>query len=212
MSRIELIKQDDKIIPKIRGIIHVGAHTGEEIPVYRSWGIANMLLVEPQKKAFEKLIAKSTGLRSMTFSNVALGKFNGKSSMYVSTVHDASSSLLIPKLHLLQYPDIVFDSTEDVILQTLDSLIDEIGGVNRFNFLNIDAQGYELDVLIGGERTLTEDIEYVLCEMNRDYLYENCSMDYEVDKHLTDRGFKRIRHEWKEITWGNALYAKESEL
>ena len=38
---------------KIKGVIQVGAFAGEELPAYRSMGLFNTILFEPQPKMFE---------------------------------------------------------------------------------------------------------------------------------------------------------------
>ena len=42
---------------------------------------------------------------------------------------------------------------------------------SSYNFLNMDVQGYELEVLKGGTTTL-EKIEYVMTEVNRAEVYK----------------------------------------
>ena len=42
---------------KIKGVIHVGAHTGEEHKTYVDMGISNIAYFEPLPHIFEKLIS-----------------------------------------------------------------------------------------------------------------------------------------------------------
>lgn len=197
-----------KYIPRMRGLIHVGAHYGEEIERYKEAGIRDVLLFEPLAEPFRILQSIGYG----TAVKKALGNTCGKMNMYVSTKHDASSSLLRPKLHLQQYPDMQFDALETVDVITLDGYIDENNLVGMYNTLNIDVQGYELEVFKGARNTLCFDIDYILCEINKDELYEGCSLIGEVDSYLRNLKFTRVDTIWKEVLWGEALYVKTNKI
>ena len=81
---------------------------------------------------------------------------------------------------------------------------------SKFNFINIDVQGYELEVFKGAAHTLN-DIDYIYTEVNNDELYEDCVQMSQLDEFLGDLwGFKRI--ETKLVgnqKWGDALYVKQ---
>ena len=79
----------------------------------------------------------------------------------------------------------------------------------KYNFINIDVQGYELEVFKGSLRTL-ESIDYIISEVNRAELYENCTNVYELDNFLSLYGFKRVETSWEGVTWGDALYIKNA--
>ena len=75
--------------------------------------------------------------------------------------------------------------------------------------MNIDVQGYELEVFKGGKKTL-EKIDYVYCEVNRGEMYEGNPLIEELDVHLGEYGFERVETHWPETwyKWGDALYIK----
>ena len=77
------------------------------------------------------------------------------------------------------------------------------------NFMNVDVQGYELEVFKGGKETL-EQIEYVYCEVNRGEMYEGNPMIEELDEYLGGYGFERVETHWPETwyKWGDAFYIK----
>ena len=102
------------------------------------------------------------------------------------------------------HPDVSFTGTEEVEVCLLDDY--EFGDAN---FINIDVQGYELEVFKGGKKTL-EKIDYVYCEVNRDEVYEGAPMVEELDEFLGTYGFVRVETKWPEThyTWGDALYIK----
>ena len=187
----------------ITGIVHVGGHHGEEIEDYINEGIQNIIIFEPLLDNFQILQKKCEKLNAdIVGHQIALGSEKKIVEMYVSSNDALSSSILKPKIHLTQYTDILFDEKETVEVNLLDNY-----ETDTCNFLNMDVQGYELEVLKGGIKTL-ENIDYVYCEVNRDEVYENNAYIEDIDKFLSDLNFERVVVEWTGETWGDALYIK----
>ena len=187
----------------ITGIVHVGGHHGEEIEDYINEGIQNIIIFEPLLNNFQILQKKCEKLNAdIVGHQIALGSEKKIVEMYVSSNDALSSSILKPKIHLTQYTDILFDEKETVEVNLLDNY-----ETDNCNFLNMDVQGYELEVLKGGIKTL-ENIDYVYCEVNRDEVYENNAYIEDIDKFLSDLNFERVVVEWTGETWGDALYIK----
>jgi len=195
-----LVKQYDV---QITGVIHVGGHIGDELESYR--GIDNLIIFEPQKHCFNQLTAKAKRVgMNPTLVNKALGNNVGRVEM-TSDPTGLCGSILKPKLHLELSPDVIFSVKEEVELSTLDNEIEEN---HPFNFLNMDTQGYELEVLKGGKRTL-ESIQYVYTEVNQAEVYENNAMIDELDEFLESYEMERIATGWHgSQTWGDAFYIK----
>ena len=105
---------------KINGIIQVGAHLGNEYD-FLSKLSTNILMFEPQKQIYEKLLIKLGSTKGVKIENIALGSEKKTATMFVEHSNGGqSSSLLMPALHLLQYPSIKFESSETVNVTTLD--------------------------------------------------------------------------------------------
>lgn len=64
----------------------------------------------------------------------------------------------------------------------------EDSNVNRIDLLKIDAQGYELEVLKGGDKALKE-IRIILCEVLFFKHYENQASFEEIYIYLKSKGF-----------------------
>jgi len=197
----DLVKKYDM---RIRGIIHVGAHHGEELQDYIDEGIQDIILFEPLVENFEIVANKAMNMNANIEGHCyALGtQREGKATMYVSDNEKQSSSILKPKVHLTHHPHVKFPTTEEVELATLDQF-----NSYDYNFINMDVQGYELEVLKGGTRTL-EHVHYVYCEVNRDEVYENNAYVEEIDEFLSDYGMERVETDWAGDIWGDALYIK----
>jgi FkbM family methyltransferase len=189
----------------IKGVVHIGAHYGEEIQEYIDNGIQKITVFEPLSKNFEVLAERLQNVNAdIQGYQVALGSKKGTATMYLSSNEAQSSSILKPKEHLEQHPDVKFDGTEEVEVSILDEF--DLGNAN---FINMDVQGYELEVLKGGKNTL-ENIDYVYCEVNRGEVYENNAMIGDIDEYLSEYGFERVETYWPETwyKWGDALYIK----
>lgn len=199
----------DNLIKKyglqIKGILHIGAHYGQEHKEYVNHNIKNIIYFEPLKNNFKILLSNIQLTDTIKAYNIALGNVEGETEMFVETANQGMScSILEPQNHLLQYPGITFNSKETVLINKLDNI-----QYNReeFNFINIDVQGYELEVFKGGIKSL-EHIDYVMTEINRDILYKNCALETDLDSFLSRFGFIRVETLWAGGTWGDALYIK----
>lgn len=200
---LDLLKLKEKYNLNIIGVIHIGAHFGCELNSYKSVGIDNILFFEPLPDTFQ--ILKSNIGNEAIAINVALGNFNGEVVMNVETANlGQSSSILEPLVHLRQYPHIKFDNKIKVAIAKLD---DFINIKNNYNFINIDVQGYELEVLKGGKEFLGT-IDYIMTEVNRDEVYLGCAKIDEIDDYLKHYGFSRVETTWDGGTWGDAFYIK----
>ena len=200
----------------IKGVIHVGGYTGGELPAYRSLGLANTILFEPQAHLASIIRQKCIGDERVF--TLALGSEKKQVEMYVSDIAGGimngagqSSSILKPKVHLTEHPNITFPEMAQVEVDLLDNVISN-NDINQsqYNFLNIDVQGYELEVLKGASKTI-DNIDAMILEINRSEMYEGCPMVEEIDEFLDAWNFKRAVTGWQSAGWGDALYVKVNE-
>lgn len=197
---LDLISLHKKYDLKIKGVLHIGAHYGQENTVYQQLNIKNKMFFEPLPHVFKIL---EGNVKDGILINKALGSSNATKMMHLETDNQSqSSSILTPKLHLTQYPWIRFNSSVNVEMVRLDDV-----EFNRedYNFINIDVQGYELEVFKGAVETL-KHIDYVMAEVNRDEVYENCARVEQLDEFLGNYGLTRVETDFAGITWGDALY------
>jgi FkbM family methyltransferase len=189
----------------IKGVIHVGGHRGQEYDEYKKLEVP-ILFFEPLPMNYQYLSEKTKeDLNTLAFQ-CALGNENKKVVMNVETANQGqSSSILKPKKHLEQYPHITFDFTVEVDMFRLDDIaVDTL----LYNFMNVDVQGYELEVFKGAAETL-KTVDYIISEVNCDEVYEGCPHVSEIDAFLSEYGFERIKTDWAGVTWGDALYVKK---
>jgi len=188
---------------KIKGVLHIGAHVGQEFGTYERLGIDNVMFFEPIPSTFQRL-KENVGDKAILV-NTALGNMIGEVEMFTETVNQGqSSSVLEPEHHLVQHPNIQFDGRQKVAITKLDTFIED---KDKYNFINIDVQGYELEVFKGGAEYLNT-IDYVMTEVNRAELYKGCARIEELDAFLGGYGFERVETTWDGGTWGDAFYVK----
>ena len=188
---------------KIKGVLHIGAHVGQEFGTYKRLGINNVIFFEPIQGTFNRL--KQNVGDSAILVNTALGNTEGEVEMFTETVNEGqSSSVLQPDYHLIQHPNIQFSGREKVKITKLDNFIED---KDKYNFINVDVQGYELEVFKGGSEYL-KTIDYIMTEVNRAELYKGCAKIEELDEFLGQYGFERVETTWDGGTWGDAFYVK----
>jgi FkbM family methyltransferase len=189
----------------IKGVLHIGAHYGQEYKDYINNNIKNIIFFEPLMNNYNILLNNINLSENIKTYNMALGNITGEIEMYVETFNQGmSSSILEPDIHLQQYPNIVFNKKEIVKIDKLDNIIFD---KDNFNMINIDVQGYELEVFKGSIKSL-DYINIIYTEVNRDEVYKNCSKVEELDIFLKDFNFERVLTSWDGNTWGDALYIK----
>lgn len=200
----------------IDGVLHLGAHTGEEAEAYRRNGVGEVFWVEgnpklmsvltehlrpfPEQYAFNALVADETG-KEITFH------ISSNDTTPAHAVDHQSSSILELGTHLQSSPNVYF--SEDIICAstTVDDLVAE-HGIREFNFINLDLQGAELLALKGATFHL-DWVDYIYTEINEREVYVGCVLIGDLDAFLAEWGFSRVETAWAgSAGWGDALYVK----
>jgi FkbM family methyltransferase len=199
-------------LPPLTRVLHVGGHYGEECDDYLREGAERVCFFEPSLPSFLEMLGRLATRQGVTLVHCALGAFNGSAILHTETANAGqSSSLLYPKLHERQYPTIVFEGAERVIVLRLDDWMRPPSGHGWDyilpDFMAIDVQGYELEAFKGAEETL-KSVQAISAEINREELYEGCALVGEVDAWLGARGFDRVETEWCGGSWGEAIYVR----
>ena len=80
------------------------------------------------------------------------------------------------------------EKTIEVQTYTLDYLLEE-NKIEKIDFISLDTQGSELDIIKGGINSLKKDIIAVQLEVSLIDIYENGSSFFEINKFLNDNNF-----------------------
>ena len=207
---MELSKLNKKYKFNVSGICHVGAWKAKEVSLYKQeFGDIPITFIEANKNLEPDIIQSISGFNNVGYRIVAAGASDSCGYLNLDKTHSnkgQSSSLLEPKGHLKRYPKIKFPDSVEVPILPLDKIMEG----KPFDFLHIDVQGYELEVLKGASKSL-KNVYTIIVEINRSELYRSCPMVEEIDDFLSGFGFDRIETEWRHgrENWGDALYTRK---
>ena len=195
------------------GIIHGGAHEAEEMSVYEQVGAKNRIWIEGNTRLCENLKTrlKITHKQDIVI-DALLWSESGIKFNFNITNNGQSSSILELWKHKDYYPQIEYIEFQEKESTTLDDLFVKNNlNIDSYDFLNLDLQGVELDVLKGFKNNLNK-IKYVYTEINTGEVYKNCSKLHDIDDYLKESGFIRLETHMTSAEWGDAFYMKVSKL
>ena len=189
------------------GVIHIGAHQAEEADVYRDCGFKNVIWIEGNPELIPFLQNKLKNYSSQKVYQ-SLIDVEEKETVFNLTNDPQSSSIYKLKEHAQQYPSVTIEKEIICETQRLDTFL-KIHSipVGKFNFLNLDIQGNELNALksLGAE---LEKFNFIYTEVQLTELYDKSHNLYELDTFLFSQSFKRAEIDLKYRSWGDALYIR----
>jgi FkbM family methyltransferase len=202
----------------LKGVIHVGAHRGEEIFDYENLGAKQVIWIEANPDVFKELQVAleraQSSVESHGFCLAASDIDDQEVDFHICYGPDAKfmsgnkgcSSLLKPKGRFEEW----YKETIKVKTIKLDTLFERNEfDFNDFDLLDMDTQGAELLVLKGSSKVL-ENVKYVTTEAtwdNPDYI-GNVMFD-ELSEYLESFGFKQKEIYQHDVNWGDVLFVKE---
>jgi len=203
-----LINNVNTYLKNVTGAIHIGAHKGEDSDWYTNNNIRPVVWIEANPEYFKFLQQKSSPEDTVIIS--AIGNKNSTINLNIAN-NGQSSSVLEMGRHLELHPDIFYTNTISVEMRRMSTLIDQYHiNMNKYNFLNIDIQGYELEAIKSFDEYINK-FDYIYSEINISHVYKNCPLITDMDAYLETYDFYR-----KETVmyneWGDALYIKENRL
>jgi len=186
-SPFSLDRINNLLKSKIRGVIHIGANYGEETNEYRRREISKVIWIEPLSSGFEQLKALREAYGDLIY-NYCIGAENKEIDFFV-TNNIVSSSPRDLGLHKHQDPTCVVQEIQKVNMKRLDTLVEEEGiNLSDYNFINVDVQGFEDEVIEGGKETFKK-MDAILLETNYKDVYLGCKSKEEIQSIMADLGF-----------------------
>jgi FkbM family methyltransferase len=197
----------DKYITTRKGAIHIGANEGQERLWYAQNGFENVLWFEPNTKVFEILRENISMYKHHRYYNLGVHDTLKTAMLNISSNRGESSSILELGLHKKYYGKVKYIGQQEIELVRMDYIFDELENINLYNFLNIDVQGVELNVIKSFGKYLS-NIDYIYTEVNTGELYVGCCKLSEIDEYLKHHGFIRLMTKMTKSEWGDAFYKK----
>lgn len=195
---------------KPTGILHVGAHWGEEADEYDKLVKGPIIWVEADSNAYIKLIAH-VGARDNHFPlKACVSSVTGSYVDFnVASNQGQSSSILPLGTHAQAHLDVKYVDKIRMRTITIAALLEFYDiELSKGWFLNIDLQGAELQALKGMAHLLPY-FDSMYLEVNEKELYKGCALLPELEQFIGSHGFKR-----REIKmsgnhgWGDAFYTR----
>ncbi len=167
-------------------VVEVGANVGE-FTLMAAQQAAKVFSFEPDPKCFDCLRENTQNLTNVEVVNQAASKANTSETFYLSS-EDADSSLIQPKIY-----------SEKIVIRTLrlDSWM-EFKGLSTVDFLKIEAEGAEMEVLEGLGDAISQ-VQKVSVDGGPERYGEPTS--HEVDLFLQSKGFNTSVVEYHVYAW-----------
>ena len=196
----------------IKGVLHLGASTGQERDAYDTYCKGKVIWVEAIPKVYLDLQQNIKPYPQQTAYNACLSNVDGDEVVFnVSNNESQSSSILELGVHALIHPEVHYVEQIAMKTQRVDTLLKDVD-VSGINFLNVDLQGAE-HLAIEGMGDLIKNIDYALLEVNMKETYKGCMLIEELDYFMLQRGFERVETgEWVAETWTDALYIRKYKI
>lgn len=165
---------------KPRGVLHLGAGDGREVPHYRRLGFRRLVLVEPLPYRALDLRRLPGGLddpHGPTVIEAAVADTHGETMLHVPA-HDEAASILRP---------LRWEVAATVAVQTIT--LDELarnGTLDGLNVLVADIQGAEVEALSSGP---LDRFELCIVEATAEARYQDGATRADVDQLFTRLGW-----------------------
>lgn len=129
---------------------------------------AKIYSFEPSKKTFNTLSANTNLIKDRNIFNLGFGNANTVLTLYSNKEESGLASLYERRL---DHFNIKMDVSEEIEIRTIDSFCLE-NNISKINFLKIDVEGHELDVLNGASELIKNNkIDFIQFE------FGGCNID-----------------------------------
>jgi FkbM family methyltransferase len=200
-------------------VVHIGAHTGEEVDAYRAHGAARIVLVEANPDTAMALVERFHGVSDIEVVHAAVTDHEGREQLLLHTNARGgteSASLLAMRRLGEIVPTLRTERAVDVPATTLDALLERLDiAPAAVGLLVIDVQGAELHVLRGAARSLPR-VAALLVEVALIDLYAGAALETEVEELVLGGGLRPLDALYYELyegehrfpAWGDRLFVR----
>jgi len=185
----------DRFLKHVRGVIHVGANTGQERELYSTHGL-NVFWVEAIPDVFLQLQSNISPYANQRAVQALVTDVDDKEyEFHIASNDGASSSILNFKYHKDIWPHVAYTSSLLLKSTTLTSLLrKERIDIAQYQALVLDTQGSEMLILQGG-LTILKHFAFIKVELPDFEAYEECCREPDVTTFLKEQGYQEYsRH------------------
>ena len=173
-------------------VFDVGAAKGAYGQELRHFGYQGTIVsFEPLAEAYDRLVRTKGDDLLWQAVRCALGSRTEQATIHVAANSDSSSLLPLGERHLTAAPQVGYVGTETVEVERLDVVALHHLRPGSRAFLKIDTQGFERDVLAGGQETLRQCVGLQL-ELSFVPLYEGGMLIDEAIRMAYAAGFHLV--------------------
>jgi FkbM family methyltransferase len=188
-----LRKEPDAYLREVSGVIHVGAHVGQERILYARYNL-DVVWIEPIPDIFVQLQNNLKDFpKQQAYQYLLTDQDNKEYLFHISNNNGASSSIFELDLHKEFWPEVFYRDSMTLMSTTLSSLVKREGlVVDKYDALVMDTQGSELLVLKGAVDLLS-GFKYIKAEVPDFESYSGCCQVEELDHFLQQHGFQEYK-------------------
>ncbi len=169
-------------------IFDVGANIGQSITLYkRYFSDAIIHAFEPSSQTFAILKDKTSKYNNIIYNKTGLGAEVGEVIFHINEFSDVSS--------ILEQTSEMWGSvitSQKIMITTIDQYLGE-HRIPKIDFLKIDVQGYDFEVLKGAKAAMSDGkITLIQIEITLTELYKNLPAMDQVIKYMLDTDYRLI--------------------
>lgn len=174
-----------------KGIIHIGAHLGEEAETYNNMGFNNVMWMEANPELCTQLKDNVSRYGHSVYNYLLSDSDSGDVDFFITNNEGHSSSMFALSDDLLKTG---MNVTKKFKLESarFDTFCQKNNvNIDKYNCLNIDVQGAELKVLSGFGNMLHK-FDFIVTEISLKRVYKGSVLFHELNNFLLKNGFVKI--------------------
>jgi FkbM family methyltransferase len=202
------------------GVLHIGAHVGEEVDAYLKMGFETVYLVEANPESCRAMEGKFKDMSRLRIFNYAVSDSNGYADLHMHTSRRGSTEPA-SILQMKRLKEIVTTLSTPAAIRveaiTLDSFVQRHRiSSDGISLMNIDIQGAELMALRGG-RNLLSHLQALIVEVALIELYDGAPLEMDIVEFLSQHNFERVKAIYHSLydenstfpAWGECLFLRK---
>jgi len=172
-------------------VVDVGARKGFEKHWNHYEDQINLIGFEPNEESFKECVEKKSN-KQTTYYHYALDKEKGEKEFYISAYLSACGFYMPDKNIVERFgSEDALSITQIKKIKTIDlDSFSEEHGIQKVDFIKLDTEGSELDILKGSEKTLKNSVLGLSIEVEFLKMYIDQPLFSDIDQYLRSLNFE----------------------